>query len=278
MPIDHRRYAHRRLPMRISEALKVGEKMHRLTAAPGDPQGTWFATLAGIQFRRELVDGYIAQCYGNVVQSGPFEGMRYGAEAAGSLYSPKILGSYEQELHPYIGALRRYRRFVNIGCGEGYYAVGARLLAPAVEVHAFDIDPQARRLCAAQAALNGVADGLHIGERCDAATLGRLAGPGTLVMIDIEGGEVELLSSFPVGRAAGSDFLVETHTTPELGLTLAAVVDAFSDSHDVTVVDQQPRDWSAVPELLPLGHLDRFLAQWEGRGPEPWVFAKARGG
>ena len=48
------------------------------------------------------------------------------------------------------------------------------------------------------------------------------------------------------------------------------------DGHDVTVIDQQPRDWRSCPGLVSLGQFDPFLAQWEGRGPEPWVFAKAR--
>jgi len=277
MPIDNRRYTHRRLPMKVDEAAKVGRFMHKATGDTSDPQGTWAAALMGIKFRRDLVDDYIRRCYGSVVQSGPFKGMRYGAQAAGSTYSPKILGCYEQELHPFIQALPGYRRFVNIGCGEGYYAVGARLAAPGIDVHAFDIDPIARRLCRALAEANGVADGLRIGERCNPETLAELAAPGTLVMVDIEGAEVELFAGLDVGRIAGCDVLVETHNTPKSGLTLGAVVDALSPTHDVTVVDQQPRDWSAVPELLPLANLDRFLAQWEGRGPEPWVFAKSRG-
>ena len=276
MPIDDRRYTHRRLPMKIDEALKVGQFMHRVTRDPSDPQGTWSAALMGIKFRRDLVDDYVRECFGSTVQAGPFRGMRYGFRAAGSMYSPKILGSYEQELHPYLRSLPAYRRFVNVGCGEGYYAVGARLAAPGIEVQAFDIDPEARRLCRDLAAANGVDDGLRIGERCSPRTLEALAEPGTLVMIDIEGAEVELLGGLEAGRVADCDFLVETHNTPELGLTLRAVVGALSGSHAVTVVDQQPRDWSAIPELLPLGHLDRFLAQWEGRGPEPWVFAKSR--
>ena len=43
MPIDDRRYTHRRLPMKIDEALKVGQFMHRVTRDPSDPQGTWSA-------------------------------------------------------------------------------------------------------------------------------------------------------------------------------------------------------------------------------------------
>ena len=283
MPTDDPRYTHRRLPMRRDEALEAGRRMHEATADPTNPQGAWSATLAGFRLRCGLVDRYLRECFGSTVQAGPFKGMQYGGRSAGSMYSPKILGSYEQELHPYIEALPRYRRFVNIGCAEGYYAVGARLVAPDVEVHAFDIDPEARRLCAELAAVNGVADGLRIGERCDPATLAELAGPGTLVMVDIEGAEVALFEALDPGRVAADriaycDFLVETHSTLNLGLTLPAVLDALSGSHEVTIVDQQPRDWSGIPELLPLGQMDRFLAQWEGRGPEPWVFAKARSG
>ena len=56
------------------------------------------------------------------VANGPFKGMRYAAaQSVGSALLPKLLGSYESELH---GALeemfvRKYTTVVDIGCAEG---------------------------------------------------------------------------------------------------------------------------------------------------------------
>lgn len=240
-----------------------------------DPQGVWRASLLCMDFRRSIVETYVRERFGLVVQRGPFAGMHYVEIAAGSAYSPKILGCYEQELHPYLVGVSRYRRFVNIGCAEGYYAVGVKMLAPEVEVFAFDRSENARKLCQTLRGANGIYAGFHVQGECTPDTLGALAEPGTLVMVDIEGAEVELLRGVPADRLARCDLIVETH--PAGGGTLSAVVATLEGTHAITVVSQQPRDWTAVPELQPLGQLDRFLAQWEGRGPEPWVVAAARG-
>lgn len=275
MSVDDSRYARFRLVMTKAHGRRVARAVHETTRDHSDPLGAWRASSIGLDFRRALVDQYVRDHYGLTVQSGPFAGMRYVEEAAGSLHSPKILGSYEQELHPYIAELPRYRRFVNVGCGEGFYAVGARLLAPSVEVFAFDIDPAAREKCRALAAANGVADGLHIAAECPPPRLADLAAPSTLVLLDIEGAEVELLRGLAPGAVAAADLLVETHTVGRRS-TLGAVLEALASSHDMAIVEQAPRDWSRFPDIAALGQLDRFLAQWEGRGPEPWVVARSR--
>ena len=65
------------------------------------------------------------------VLAGPFAGMRYSRECIVPFSSSggvlqKLIGAYEHQCHPVIEkALRRgYSRIINIGAGEGYYAVG----------------------------------------------------------------------------------------------------------------------------------------------------------
>lgn len=280
MPFDERTFVRRNIPMTKGAARFYGRAMRRALRDDMDPQGTWMASVVALEFRRSMVDRYVREQFGLVVQAGPFKGMRYVENAAGSLYSPKILGCYEQELHPYVERAGRYRRFLSIGCAEGYYAVGIKRLAPEVEVFAFDMEERARELCGALRDANDVGGGFHIEGECTPARLGALAEPGTLVMVDIEGAEVDLLRAAPKDRLARCDLIVETHPVGAHGAgggTVGAVVRELENTHDVTVVGQEPRDWTTVPELRPLGQLDRFLVQWEGRGPEPWVVAAARG-
>lgn len=88
--------------------------------------------------RSRLKHTYIAT-HGNIVASGPFAGMRLHPE-----YSelPKFLGTYEANLHPAIRRLtaRRYDVILNIGCAEGYYAIGFARAVPGAQVQAFDTD------------------------------------------------------------------------------------------------------------------------------------------
>jgi precorrin-6B methylase 2 len=274
MPTDQGPFVRQRVPMQVPTAVRYGHAIRRVLQNDTGPQGTWQASLLAVDFRRQTVDAFLRERFGLVVQGGPFKGMRYVENAAGSTYSPKILGSYEQELHPYFTGVDRYNRFVNIGCAEGYFAVGVKLLAPQVEVFAFDRSADARKLCGALRDANGISAGFHLQGECTPDMLDALAEPGTLVLVDIEGAEADLLRGASKDRLARCDVIVETHQDD--GGTLEAVVAALEGTHDVEVVAQQPRDWTAVPALQPLGQLDRFLAQWEGRGPEPWVVARAR--
>ncbi|MGQ9364730.1 hypothetical protein [Azospirillum sp. ST 5-10] len=250
-----------------------------MSAIFGRPVGTHElkqSTLLPIDFRRRYVEHYLKSTFGLRVQTGPFAGMECVDVVEGSLLAPKILGTYEEELHPIFFASDAYRRFVDVGCAEGFYAVGVRLRAPSVEVHAFDTSAAAREATAAMARLNGVADAVRIGGLCSGDTLAELSVPGTLVLIDIEGAEVELLQQTPMQRLAASDVIVETHQVGE-ALTTARVVERLRPTHDVTVIAQSERRWSAFPELAVLGQLDRFLALWEGRGGgQVWVYARSR--
>ncbi len=64
--------------------------------------------------------------HGFTIFSGPFAGMAYVARAVGSAVVPKLVGSYEQELHGVLADIAQtpYMVVVDVGCAEGYYAVG----------------------------------------------------------------------------------------------------------------------------------------------------------
>ena len=51
---------------------------------------------------------------------------------------------------------------LNIGCAEGYYAVGLARRMPQARVLAFDINRTAQDTCRALAAKNGVADRVQV--------------------------------------------------------------------------------------------------------------------
>ena len=63
---------------------------------------------------------------GRIVLSGPFAGMKYVNQSVGSMWFPKVLGTYELELASIIRGfcLARPPSVVDIGAAEGYYAVG----------------------------------------------------------------------------------------------------------------------------------------------------------
>src|SRR4051812_16314389 len=115
---------------------------------------------------------------GSRVQAGPFSGMKIpdiAARGDGDI-APKLLGVYEQELQPYYLRFsnKEYGAVVDVGCAEGYYAVGAALLFPNLPVFAFDTEQGAREILLETARINGVSSRITIGKFCDGPTLGKL--------------------------------------------------------------------------------------------------------
>jgi SAM-dependent methyltransferase len=214
-----------------------------------------------------------------VVQSGPFAGMAFPPRVAEGCTLPKLLGCYEQELHRIIARTPRrgYARVVNIGCAEGYYAVGLARLLPEVRVVAFDPSAAARRLCDRLARLNGVRDRLAIGAAATVATLAQaIAGP-TLVVCDCEGCEYAVLDPEAVPALARADLIVELHGTRADPGRARAFLARFRPTHRLQVIRQAPRDPATIPAIAALSQLEQFLASWEFRSePTPWVVMQAR--
>jgi glycosyltransferase involved in cell wall biosynthesis len=233
-----------------------------------------------VRYRSLLLTGDVAARWGLVVQSGPFAGMKYLPTSTCGPLLPKLLGCYEAELHGTLerAARRPYRRVVNVGCGEGYYAVGLARLLPEARVYAFDTEELARSLCAQLAALNDVADRVVVAGKCDVGRLRELAGPGALVLCDCEGGERELLEPELVPGLRQCDILVELHDVACPG-TSQAVLSRFEATHEVTRIGHGGRDWTEHAALRDRPHLDQLLAMWEGRsGPTPWAWMTPRAG
>jgi hypothetical protein len=112
-----------------------------------------FAKITTVYTQREREQQLITTLSPNKrVLYGIFSGMDYSlADAAGSRLSPKIIGSYESELHHTYQDIfqnaSRYSDVIDVGCAEGYYAVGVAMKMPNVLVHAFDTDAAALSLC-----------------------------------------------------------------------------------------------------------------------------------
>ena len=171
------------------------------------------------------------------VAGGPFRGMQHpSAQSFGSALLPKLLGSYESELHPVLEEMLRndYGAIVDIGCAEGYYAVGLGLRFPRADIYAFDTSPHARRLCGEVAKLNGLNGRVHIGGFCDEATLRSISlGSKALIISDCEGYEGVLFTKEMVSALLGKhDVIVETHDFIDIEISLR-LRDVFTRTHQI---------------------------------------------
>ncbi|HEU4837470.1 MAG TPA: hypothetical protein VFS90_23775 [Pyrinomonadaceae bacterium] len=224
-----------------------------------------FWWLCAIRRRRRLGEKLIA-AHGTRVQTGPFKGMQYVKSAIGSELCPKLLGSYEAELHEAVNKILRkqYERIINIGCAEGYYAIGLAMRQPRAFVVAFDFNPMARQLCEEMAALNHVSDRLLLGSECSHDDLRRAIGSKTLIFCDCESYEYELLRPDVVPQLAQVDMLVELHDFIDDRIS-PAIISRFSATHDITLIDSTDRNGSDYASLQNFSARDRRLAVNEYR-------------
>ncbi|BDD06412.1 hypothetical protein [Aureibacter tunicatorum] len=168
------------------------------------------------------------------VLSGPFEGMQYPCiDAVGSTIYPKLIGSYEKELWPTIEQVKNksYSCVFDIGCAEGYYAVGLAKSMPSTKVYAFDLDPVGRRLCHRMAKLNNVQDKVIIKEYCDPEFLNDFEfGEAALIISDCEGFEKLLFNENNIENLKKCDLIIETHDCYDIEIS-TYLKKLFEDTH-----------------------------------------------
>jgi predicted O-methyltransferase YrrM len=186
------------------------------------------------------------------VLHGPFAGMEYPDSAVGRVHhlTAKLLGAYERELAPLLP--RRPRVFVDIGAADGYYAVGFALASPSTVVHAFEVDPVAKRVLRASARLNRVADRVVLHGPANARRLASIDLRDALVLCDVEGAEVDVLAGEALPALAGATVLVEVHPLGD-GDTGPPLRERFEPTHTVRAIEPEARDARAYPELAALG-------------------------
>ncbi len=235
-------------------------------------------SLFEISFARRLsaVTRRIVPALGEVVAEGPFAGMVYGKDIAEGCTVPKLLGCYEQELHP---ALNRaietdYGAILNIGCAEGYYAVGLARVLPTARVFAWDIDPSAREKTVRNASANGVADRIMVEGAFDAAQFDVFDGQRALVICDIEGAEFDLLDPARTPALAGFDLIVELHPNEER--SVGEFTARFEATHDMEIVQPEARDPGRFAALSASPVLDRMFALVERLEATPWAVLRLK--
>jgi hypothetical protein len=230
-------------------------------------------SLFEISFARHLsaVTRRIIPALGEAVAEGPFAGMIYGKDIAEGCVVPKLLGCYEQELHTALNRAIKtdYGVILNIGCAEGYYAVGLARVLPTAHVFAWDIDPAAREKVIRNAAANGVADRITLEGAFDVAQLNAFDGQRTLVICDIEGAEFEWLDPARSRALAGFDLIVELHPNEERREREFAA--RFEATHDAEIIQPEARDPGRFAALTALPVPDRMFALVERLEATPWA-------
>jgi hypothetical protein len=218
-----------------------------------------------------------------VVASGPFAGMRFTERHVFGAPMAKLLGTYEMELgkivEGFVGV--EFDGIVNIGAGEGYYAVGLASRLPALRVVAYESLESGRKLIEEVAEKNGMRDRLDLRGLCTRESLESLLEPGKryLIVADVEGAEVELFRPSVVALLSASNLVVETHDFIVAGCT-EELTERFRRTHVVMPIQSKGRSRGDFPLRLLLPVKTKLWLMNEGRptrnGPMTWLVMSPR--
>ena len=179
-------------------------------------------------------------CPDLVVRHGPFKGMKYsGRESFSSALFPKLLGSYEREIQPIIEEIckQEYTEVVDIGCAEGYYAIGFAMRMPKATIYAYDTDQAAACACQKMARLNNVDQRVITGSFCSNETLQKIPFRGKgLIISDCEGYEISLFSERIVPTLARHDLLIELHDFIDINIS-SIIRKQFERTHEIIAIE-----------------------------------------
>lgn len=225
----------------------------------------------------DSVDHWIYSETAGIVQSGPFAGMLLLNERDwndGNL-STQCLGCYEEELHPAIEyqivrlSKLENPKIVDLGCAEGYYAIGLARRLPHAHVYGVDISKKSLNILKKTASLNGV------DIKVDATVEEFMAGID-LVICDVEGDEINYLKPDWFPGLLKADIIVECHDTEDYPMS-QILNDRFCFTHDIEHIVEGARDPNKYLFLRQRESLHRWMAVCEGRPcTMNWLVMKAK--
>lgn len=254
----------------------VHSQLATLANAPPSPETLNAAFRLLAKWRSVVIGNTLAARHGTTITHGPFKGMSYATPASEGSFPARLLGVYEASLAPVIEAIisRAYPLVIDVGCAEGYYAVGLARRMPASIIWARDASATAQDLCRDLARQNGVT--VQVGGLLTHAELAVCADQPTVIICDIEGAEGLLLDPVAAPELRLADILVEVHEGMVPGLTVT-LAQRFQATHAIMPLGRKLDDSSLPDWTEGWSDMDRLIALWEWRaGPTPWLWMQAK--
>lgn len=221
------------------------------------------------------------------VVHGPFVGMQISPSNwwGQTDLASKILGFYEAEVLSTLVNIdkSRYRYFVDLGAADGYYAIGCAYSKLFLDSYAFEMSNQGQKVIRQNAELNSVSDRVHIFGYADEnfdQKIPDVALAQTIVLIDIEGGEFDLLNEPLLQKLNKSMLIIELHEfmVNNGAERLAELVTRLQKFYKIAWLKTGARDLSNFDVLAHLNDTDRWLLCSEGRVQlQKWIVCEPLG-
>jgi hypothetical protein len=163
----------------------------------------------------------------------------------------------------------KYEQVIDIGCAEGYYAVGLALKIEKTIVYAYDIDSEARKLTVEMANINNVSKKVLVRKSIKSSSFSEFdLTKKTLIICDIEGAERLIFNSSNIKLFKNCFLIIETHDWLDINIS-TDLENLFSPTHNVKTIQSTGDNIKAknysFTELESLDLLTKYRIFEEGR-------------
>jgi hypothetical protein len=224
--------------------------------------------------RRMQLSQQVDTMFDSTVAYGPFKGLKFPKEYwwGRTDRASMLLGLYEQEI---LVALSQtpatHRTFIDLGAADGYYSLGALVSGLFDRAYSFEQSERGRGILERNAMLNDVGERIFIYGAADKIfyrTLPKEILSKSVLFVDIEGAEFDILDSTSFEAFKGSIIFIESHDYfyDDGPRKLDNLKSAAAKHFRVTELTTTSRDLSKFPELRSFSDTDRWLICDEGRG------------
>ncbi|MBC7650287.1 MAG: hypothetical protein H7101_00905 [Deinococcales bacterium] len=211
------------------------------------------------------------------ILSGPFSGMKYINSSTGSVVLPKLIGTYENELHNVWESLRSktYDNFIDVGAAEGYYAIGISkyIFKNTIPVIAFELTKRGQNQIRKLASINNLTN-INIKGVGTPEILEKVINhKRCFILIDVEGEEFTLLDPNIINFSK-CDILVEVHTSELINMQ-QILIKRFENTHSINIIRPQRKELPTGTQFPNLVHKNKKYFLNEFRGQQSWLWMSA---
>jgi hypothetical protein len=231
-----------------------------------------FKSYDPIRNRRKELSKEIMKLFDSTVRYGPFRGLRLISDSwwGGSDKAAMLFGLYEQEVLSSLKTVPpKYKIFIDLGSADGYYGVGVLVNKMFEKTYCFEMNEKGREIIKRNAVLNGVADNVVIRGTANKdfhKEFSRSDLDQAVLLIDIEGGEFDLLDKTSFERLSKSIIIIELHDWVDYAQEkIQRLKDGAQETHRMSTFSTSSRDLSVFDELKMYNDTDRWLICSEGR-------------
>lgn len=222
---------------------------------------------------RRVVNEHIKIVHESIIAYGPFKGMSLSQKTWWGTfdYASKILGTYETQLIDKIISLSEPDTIlIDVGAADGFFAIGLLRGGFFKRAECFEISPKGHEVIMENAIRNGVAEGISLHGKAEAAEILQIMqqGENVVLLCDIEGAEFDLFDDNTLKGLQGSRIVIELHPhkAKDGKYQREALIERAGRYFTVDFLKRSPIPVGDFDELSHFNDNERMLAFSEGRG------------